>query len=324
MPKKKGSSISVLYKSNRSKIVEAAIKSNFLELLKENQSEAFNSFLCNIYTRKFASKSEKQNYISNLKAMWNRNKEDLTKEINLHKKTQKNPESPLKNLSVQQTNKKIHKYSPVKQKNITKRVTRSKRNQGKVVEEIKSQLNDCNKDKKCEFLEDQSNVTSINKKEKFTKAKGTSKPKSVKQFDNVNECISSDDTYHSSESPASKTESEKNSLEQNYNSISSLESDENTEFSTIKNIQKKRTWTVSKAKIKNIICFKTHRLQRDWANIVYDDYINKHNPYCVLGFNNSHVKKKGSNKKNSPLFKATAYCRHSSCKTNHTVIMREM
>ena len=115
---KKKNQIQVLYKSNRSKIVEAAIKSNFLELLKEKQSEAFNSFLCNIYTRKFASKSEKQNYISNLKAMWNRNKEDLTKEINLHKKTQKNPESPIKNLSVQQTNKKIHKYSPVKQKKI--------------------------------------------------------------------------------------------------------------------------------------------------------------------------------------------------------------
>ena len=60
MPKKK-SGISILFKSDRSKIVEAAIKSNFLELWKENESRAFNSFLCNIYRGKFASK-EKRTY----------------------------------------------------------------------------------------------------------------------------------------------------------------------------------------------------------------------------------------------------------------------
>ena len=280
MATKKESNISKLFKSNRSKFVEAAIKSNFLELLKENQSQAFDSFFRNIYSGWNKTKAQKSRYIANLKFLWNNNKDDLTKEINQHKRTQKKLESPKKTLSVEQTNKKTKQG-----------------NQAQVVKDIKPQQNDCNKFKECQFLEDQSNLNNINENKEFANARGTSKPNSFKQLENVNDSISSDSTYHSSESPASEIESENKSLEKNYNSNLSLESDENSEFSNIRTIPKNRKWAVSKPEIKNIICFKTYTLQKDWANIVYDDYINKHNPYCVLVFKNSHVKKKDSKKK---------------------------
>ena len=300
MAPKKESNISKLFKSNRSKIVEAAIKSNFLELLKKNQNLAFNSFFHNIYSGWNKTKTQQRQYIANLKALWNNNKEDLTKEINQHKRTQKNSESPKKTSSVEQTDKKIKQG-----------------NQAQVVEDIKSQQNDCNKFKECEFLEDQSNLNNINENEEFEKVRGNSKPISVKQLENINVYISSDSTYHSSESPASEIESENKSLEKNYNSNLSLQNDESSEFRTIRTIHKNRIWVVGKAEIKKIFCFKTYRLHKNWANIVYKDYINRHNPYCVLVFNNRHVKKKYSKTKNSPLFKAFANCKHSSCKTKH-------
>ena len=45
--------ISLLFKSNRSRIVEAAVKSNFLEQLNVNECCAFNYFLSDIYKGNF-------------------------------------------------------------------------------------------------------------------------------------------------------------------------------------------------------------------------------------------------------------------------------
>ena len=79
---KKRTNILLLFESNRSRIVEAAIKSNFLEQLKVNEGCAFNYFLSSIYKGNFTSKQCKENKLRNLKALWKKNKELLTKEIN--------------------------------------------------------------------------------------------------------------------------------------------------------------------------------------------------------------------------------------------------
>ena len=324
MPKRE-SNISILLKSNRSKIVEAAIKSNFLELLKENESQAFNSFLCNIYTGTFSSKEKKHLYISNLKLLWNKNKEHLTKEID-QLKTQKNPESPQKTLSVEQIDNRIHRkndYSPVKQKKNMERVSSIPGNQAKVVDEIKSMQNNYNKLKKCELFEDQSNLNNLNEKEESTKASRTSKTNSIKQIEMVNDFNNFYNTYHSSESLASKFESENETLGINRNSFLSSNSAENSEFRALRTIEKRKVWAVDKAKVKNIFNFKSHNMENCWSNILYHDYISTHNPYCVLVFKNRHVKKQHSFKKNLPLFRAVAVCKHSSCNTNHVFTMRE-
>ena len=323
---KKKNPIQVLYKSNRSKIVEAAIKSNFLELLKENPSQAFKSFLCNIYTRKFASKSEKQNYISNLKAMWNRNKEDLTKEINLHKKTQKNPESPQKNLSVEQSDvisPRKKNLTPFKQKRDIESITSNPGKRPAVVEDRNSAQNNSIKFKRCKLFEDQRNLNSIGEQDEFAKASRNFKTSSIKQVEMVNDFINFDNSYNSSESLASEFESETEMMKKNKKIFFSNNSSENSEFRTLRTIEKRKIWTVNKAEVKSIISFKTNILEYNWSNIVFDKYISTHNPYCVLLVKNSHVKKKNSNKKTSPFFRATASCKHSSCNTKHIFTIKE-
>ena len=86
------------------------------------------------------------------------------------------------------------------------------------------------------------------------------------------------------------------------------------------NIIRMKKSTVSKA---NICDLKAQNLLGGWYNIVYDDYISKRNHYCVLVFRRSHVKKKSSNKKNLPLFRTRATCKHSTCKTMHIFTIRE-
>jgi len=95
------------------------------------------------------------------------------------------------------------------------------------------------------------------------------------------------------------------------------DTEERSEFRILEPILRMKMWKVSKANICNIFDLKTHKLLGGWYNIVYDDFISKHNPYCVLVFRRTHVKKKNSIRKNSPLFRTRATCKHSTCKTTH-------
>ena len=115
----KKNNISLLFESNRSRIVEATIKSNFLEQLKVNEGCAFKHFLSSIYKGNFVSKKIKENKIRNLKNMWKKNKELLTKEINEFNKPVKNPKSFQKTLGVEHgdiKNPKKYDCSSTKQK----------------------------------------------------------------------------------------------------------------------------------------------------------------------------------------------------------------
>ena len=101
------------------------------------------------------------------------------------------------------------------------------------------------------------------------------------------------------------------------------DTEDRSEFRNLEPIIRMKKWTVSKANMSNICDLKAHKLLSGWYNIVYDDYISKHNPYCVLVFRRTHVKKKGSIRKNLPLFRTRATCKHSTCKTMHIFTISE-
>ena len=99
---RKKNCISILFESNRSRILEAAIESNFLEQLKVNESYAFKNFLSCVYKGNFKSKKVKVNKLKNLTSFWKENKELLTKEINELEKSVKNPKNLQKTLGVEE------------------------------------------------------------------------------------------------------------------------------------------------------------------------------------------------------------------------------
>ena len=99
---RKENCISLMYKSNRSRILKAAIESNFLEQLQANDSYAFKNFLSCIYKGNFKSKKVKVNKLCNLRDFWKENKELLTKEINELEKSVKNPKNLQKTLGVEE------------------------------------------------------------------------------------------------------------------------------------------------------------------------------------------------------------------------------
>ena len=95
-------------------------------------------------------------------------------------------------------------------------------------------------------------------------------------------------------------------------------------FKNLRAIDNIKKWSVSKDQIKKFFNFKINDVKKDWCNIVFDSFIVKHNPYCVLVFKYKHVKVENSRKRKMPFFRATARCKHSSCKTNHTFTMRKL
>ena len=136
---RKKNCISILFESNRSRILKAAIESNFLEQLKVNDSYAFRNFLSCIYKGNFKSKQIKLNKLCNLKDFWKENKEILSKEINELKESLKNPLGLQKTLGVEQADEKNSNKcdnSSTKQKGKIERVISIHDKQAIVVEEI--------------------------------------------------------------------------------------------------------------------------------------------------------------------------------------------
>ena len=116
------------------------------------------------------------------------------------------------------------------------------------------------------------------------------------------------------ESLVSGCEKEIQTLEKDSIISNRIEESEYRNLETVLNIKR---WSVSKAEVKNVLDLKSYKMVNGWYNIVCDEFIIKHNPYCVLVIKRSHLKKKNSNKKNLPLFKAKLTCKHSTCKTVH-------
>ena len=288
--------LSALLKSNKMKMINAAIKVNFLELLVINESMAYKHLLSNIYKGRFTSKQKKKSYLETLKVFWRKNKDSLTVEImQLQKKS-----GDLSNL-----------------------------NKGLSKEEIDSNnvFNSSENNCDSEFATISNSETEGNLINKFINVEKTnsnklsdvfelSEKKCDSDIENMSDCETdsnnSDDVFDLS---GYKFDSEMESV--------TCDTEERSEFRTLEPILRIKKWTVSKAKISKICDLKTHKLLGGWYNIVYDDYISKHNPYCVLVFRRSHVKKKNSNKKNLPLFRTRATCKHSTCKTMHIFTIRE-
>ena len=145
---RKENCISLLFESNRSRILEAAIESNFLEQLKVNESYAFKNFLSCVYKGNFKSKKVKVNKLKNLTSFWKENKELLTKEINELKKSLKNPICLQKKLGLKQADEKNPNKcdnSSTKQKGKIERVISIHDKQAIVVEEINPKPKNGNK-----------------------------------------------------------------------------------------------------------------------------------------------------------------------------------
>ena len=100
---KKSLSISRFFESDRSTLIDAAIKEKFLENLQINENEAFDRILRKLYKKHWA-KTEKYKYRRRLKILWERNKDILTKEINQIKKTGKEFEEGKRKLHGEQIN----------------------------------------------------------------------------------------------------------------------------------------------------------------------------------------------------------------------------
>ena len=62
-------------------MINAGIKSIFLELLVINEKMPYKNILNNIYKGRFKSKQVKRNYLQTLKVFWEKNKDSLTVEI---------------------------------------------------------------------------------------------------------------------------------------------------------------------------------------------------------------------------------------------------
>ena len=90
------------------------------------------------------------------------------------------------------------------------------------------------------------------------------------------------------------------------------------ELQRLSPVPKTKTWPVSKLMADKVCELKNQKKRLEgWSDLLIDDYISTHNPHCVLIFKSSHAKKENSNKKNLPLFRARAFCKHSTCKTLH-------
>ena len=264
---KKVNSLGALLKSNKLKMINAAIKSNFLANLVINESMAYKNLLSNIYTGN-KSKQDKAKYLSTLKNFWEKNKDSLTVEIMQLKEKSGDSANLNKDLSKEEIN----------SNNVFNLSENKCDSEIGIVSDSETDGNMINKFKNVE-----------------------------KNYSN-----NSDDVFALSE----------NEYDSEIESIMS-DTEERSEFRILEPILRMKKWTVSKASICNICDLKTHKLLSGWYNIVYDDFISKHNPYCVLVFRRTHVKKKNSIKKNLPLFRTRATCKHSTCKTTHIFTIHE-
>ena len=334
---KKVNSLGALLKSNKLKMINAAIKSNFLANLVINESMAYKNLLSNIYTGN-KSKQDKAKYLSTLKNFWEKNKDSLTVEIMQLKEKSGDSANLNKDLSKEEINSNnVLNLSENKCDSEIGIVSDSETKGNMINKFIKDEkINSSNSEDVCDLPENKCDSeigivsdceTEGNMINKFINVEKTnsnklsdvfelSEKKCDSDIENMSDCETdsnnSDDVFDLS---GYKFDSEMESV--------TCDTEERSEFRTLEPILRIKKWTVSKAKISKICDLKTHKLLGGWYNIVYDDYISKHNPYCVLVFRRTHVKKKGSIRKNLPLFRTRATCKHSTCKTTHIFTIHE-
>ena len=225
-------------KSNRSILVDAAVKTDFLQHLDIDKNRAYSDIL-SIFYKSRMSKQKKYIYIETLNKFWNANKDDLTKEI----------------LDLQNKNK----------------------------NSVNLKQNLSNKQSDFSSSNDDFNLSE-------------------------NECDSE------VESLVSDSEEEKETVERD---AIKLDHTKESEYRNLQTVSKIKRWSVSEAAVKHIFDLKSYKMLDGWYNFVIDEFITKHNPHCVFVIKRSHLKKKNSNKKNLPLFKAKLTCKHSTCETVH-------